>query len=212
MTTQFKGALHVWPNGQQRGQVPWVEAGDHAVNHLVTRAMHLRLCHTVTGDLTTISRLCTSLSVHKSQCFHNSFWVSQQLLFLWSLWLEAPTSVTTSRWPITPAATTIKTLSAATGWRRTGSGPVTQHISLTSQQHARTRLTALCSGLPWWAGTRKVKPSGFYWSKRQWVAVAPAVHVQDCTSLQTDNHASTPPLSFLQASCPSCHPTRRQST
>jgi len=31
--------------------------------------------------------------------------------------------------------------------------------------------------------------------------------VQVCTSLQTDNHASTPPLSFLQAGCPSCHPT-----
>jgi len=31
------------------------------------------------------------------------------------------------------------------------------------------------------------------------------VHV--CTSLQTDNHASTPPLSFLQAGCPSCCPT-----
>jgi len=25
--------------------------------------------------------------------------------------------------------------------------------------------------------------------------------------LQTDNHASTPPVSFLQAGCPSCHPT-----
>jgi len=25
--------------------------------------------------------------------------------------------------------------------------------------------------------------------------------------LQTDNHASNPPLSFLQAGCPSCHPT-----
>ena len=32
-------------------------------------------------------------------------------------------------------------------------------------------------------------------------------HVQVCTSLQTDNHASTPPLSFLQAGCASCHPT-----
>jgi len=31
-------------------------------------------------------------------------------------------------------------------------------------------------------------------------------HMQVCTSLQTDNHASTPPL-FLQAGCPSCHPT-----
>ena len=32
-------------------------------------------------------------------------------------------------------------------------------------------------------------------------------HMQVCTSFQTDNHASTPPLSFLQAGCPSCHPT-----
>jgi len=32
-------------------------------------------------------------------------------------------------------------------------------------------------------------------------------HMQVCTSLQTDNHASTPPLSFLQAGCPSCHPS-----
>ena len=31
--------------------------------------------------------------------------------------------------------------------------------------------------------------------------------MQICTSLQTDNHASTPPLSFLQARCPSCRPT-----
>jgi len=32
-------------------------------------------------------------------------------------------------------------------------------------------------------------------------------HMQVCTSLQTDNHASTPPLSFLQDRCPSCRPT-----
>jgi len=32
-------------------------------------------------------------------------------------------------------------------------------------------------------------------------------HMQVCTSLQTDNQASTTPLSFLQAGCPSCHPT-----
>jgi len=31
--------------------------------------------------------------------------------------------------------------------------------------------------------------------------------VQVCTSLQTDNHASTPPRSFLQAGCPTCRPT-----
>ena len=31
-------------------------------------------------------------------------------------------------------------------------------------------------------------------------------HMQVCTSLQTDNHTSNPPLSFLQAGCPSCRP------
>jgi len=32
-------------------------------------------------------------------------------------------------------------------------------------------------------------------------------HMQVFTSFQTDNHASTPPLSFLHAGCPSCRPT-----
>jgi len=32
-------------------------------------------------------------------------------------------------------------------------------------------------------------------------------HMQICTSPQTDNHASTPPLSFLQAGRPSSRPT-----
>jgi len=31
--------------------------------------------------------------------------------------------------------------------------------------------------------------------------------MQVCTSLQTDNHTSTQPLSFLQAGCLSCRPT-----
>jgi len=31
-------------------------------------------------------------------------------------------------------------------------------------------------------------------------------HMQVCTLLQPDNHSSTPPLSFLQARCHSCHP------
>jgi len=41
-------------------------------------------------------------------------------------------------------------------------------------------------------------------SKWQWHQLG---HMQVCTSLQTDNHTSTPSLSFLQAGCPSCHPT-----
>jgi len=32
-------------------------------------------------------------------------------------------------------------------------------------------------------------------------------HMHVCISLQADNNTSTPPLSFLQAGCPSCCPT-----
>ena len=63
-----------------------------------------------------------------------------------------------------------------------------------------TRLTALCPGLPGWAGTRNVKPI----SELQWHQLG---HIQVCISLQTENHASTPPLSFLQAGCPFCRRT-----
>ena len=41
-------------------------------------------------------------------------------------------------------------------------------------------------------------------SEWQW---NPLGHIQVCTSLQTDNHANTSLLSFLQAGCPSCRPT-----
>ena len=41
-------------------------------------------------------------------------------------------------------------------------------------------------------------------SKWQWHQLG---HMQVCTLLQTENYASTPPLSFLQAICPSCRPT-----
>jgi len=41
-------------------------------------------------------------------------------------------------------------------------------------------------------------------SEWQW---HPLGHMQVCTSLQADNHASTPTLSFLQAGCLSCRPT-----
>jgi len=41
-------------------------------------------------------------------------------------------------------------------------------------------------------------------SEMQWHQLG---RTQVCTSLQTDNHTSTPALRFLQAGCPSCHPT-----
>jgi len=41
-------------------------------------------------------------------------------------------------------------------------------------------------------------------SEWQWHQLS---HMQVCTSLQTNNHASTLPLRFLQAGCPSYRPT-----
>jgi len=52
-----------------------------------------------------------------------------------------------------------------------------------------------------------VKPIWIYYSKRQWVTVASAVQYANLHLAQSDNHASTPPISFLQAGCPSCCPT-----
>ena len=51
-------------------------------------------------------------------------------------------------------------------------------------------------GLPRWAETRKVNQSGCYWSKREWHQLG---HMLVCASLQTDNHASTPPLNSVKA-------------
>jgi len=78
--------------------------------------------------------------------------------------------------------------------------------------HTHTHLTAFFPGLPKWAGTRKAKPIWILLkqdSEWQWHQLE---HMQVCTSLQTDNHASTPPLSFLQA-MPFLPPNQqRQST
>jgi len=46
-------------------------------------------------------------------------------------------------------------------------------------------------------------------SERQWHQLG---HMQVCTYLQTDNRAHTPPLTFLHAGCPSCHPTNSVKT
>ena len=74
--------------------------------------------------------------------------------------------------------------------------------------HTHTSLTALCPRLPGWAGTRKVKNNLDFTEARdsewQWHQLG---RMQVCTSIQTDNHASTPLVSFLQAGCPSCCPT-----
>ena len=100
------------------------------------------------------------------------------------------------------------------------------NISLSSKllkehTHSHTRLTALCPGLPGWASTRRVKQIWIL-LKQETVCgsviicaickYAPRSKVQtervSLTSLfQTENHASTQSLSFLQARCPPCRPT-----
>jgi len=55
--------------------------------------------------------------------------------------------------------------------------------------------------------TKKVKQSGFTGARDnewQWHQLG---HMQICTLTQTHNQASISSLSFLQAGCPSCHPT-----
>ena len=77
-----------------------------------------------------------------------------------------------------------------------------------------TRLTTLFPGLPGWAGTRKVKP--IWILLKQETVSGSGISRAICksgTSLQTDNHASTPPLSFFTGRMPFLPPNQQhQST
>jgi len=74
--------------------------------------------------------------------------------------------------------------------------------------YSHTRLTALIPGLPRVSQYQKGKTNLDFIEARgsewQWHQLG---HMQVCTSLQAYNHTCTPPLSFLQAGCPSCRPT-----
>ena len=83
----------------------------------------------------------------------------------------------------------------------------TSFRQILKKMHTHTRLTALFPGLPRVSRYQKDKTNldftGARDSEWQWHQLG---HMQVCTSLQTDNHASTPPLRVLQAGCPSCRP------
>jgi len=87
---------------------------------------------------------------------------------------------------------------------------ITMHRCSTPLQtsHTHTRLTALFSRTTRVSRYQKGKTNLDFTEARdsecQWHQLD---HMQVSTSLQTDNHASTRPLSFLQAGCPSCRPT-----
>jgi len=90
-------------------------------------------------------------------------------------------------------------------------GAPRERLVLPASTH--TRLMALFPGLAGWAQYQKGKTNLDFTEARdsewQWHQMG---HTQVCTLLQTDNHASTPPLSFLQAGCPSCRPTNSVKT
>jgi len=75
-------------------------------------------------------------------------------------------------------------------------------------QHTHTGFTNPLSGTTRMSWYQKGKTNLEFTEARdsewQW---NPLDHMQVCTVFQTDNHVRTPPLSFLQAGCPSCCPT-----
>ena len=111
---------------------------------------------------------------------------------------------TIKRSPIDCGATVVVSRLDMDNWVDAAINDASTSISLLfckRDTHTHTRLTALFRDYPDKPVPERQNQSGFYRSKRQWHQLG---HKQVCTSLQTDNHASTPPLSFLQAGCPSC--------
>ena len=125
--------------------------------------------------------------------------------------------VCTSHQTTTPAPhhSVFYRLGALPAVQPTASKHLRHHINnswlIHTHTHTHTHLTALCLGLPRWAGTRKVKPiwillkqetvsgSGISWA----IAYASAYRARQ-TTMPTPHR---PPLSILQAGCPSCCPT-----
>ena len=108
-----------------------------------------------------------------------------------------------------PKSSGAKAISRTTG--RTSSEPICQRLPEAipgGNTHTHTRLTALFPGLPGWAGTRNVKP--IWILLKQEIVSGSGISWAICKSAprsRQNNHASTSPLSFLQAGYPSCRPT-----
>jgi len=77
-----------------------------------------------------------------------------------------------------------------------------------TQRHTHTHMfNGPLSGTIWVSLYQKGKTNLDFTEARdsEWQWHQPG-HMQVCISLQPDNHASSPPLSVLQAGCPSCRP------
>jgi len=82
-------------------------------------------------------------------------------------------------------------------------------ILITFHMHTHTRLTALFPGLPRWEYQRGKTNLDFAEardSEWQWHQLG---HLQVCTSLQTDNHASTPTTQFFTGRMPLLPPNQQ---
>ena len=82
------------------------------------------------------------------------------------------------------------------------------HFSAAHHTHTHTRLTALCPGLPRWAGTRKVK--SIWILLKLEIVSGSGISWAICKSAPHSRQITTPAPHysvFLQAGCPSCHPT-----
>ena len=99
-----------------------------------------------------------------------------------------------------------KRLASSTAFFDTVTGHQEEHPHTHTRTH--TRFNGPISGTTQVSRYQKGKTNLDFTEARdsewQWHQLG---HMQVSTSPQTDNHASTPPLSFLQAGCPSCHPT-----
>ena len=77
-----------------------------------------------------------------------------------------------------------------------------------THSHTHTRLTALCPGLPGWANTRKAKP--IWILLKQETVSGSGISWAICKAAPRSRQITTPAPHrsvFLQAGCPSCHPT-----
>ena len=81
---------------------------------------------------------------------------------------------------------------------------VLKYTSANTHIHTRTPLSGTTRVSRYQKGKTNLDFTEAGDSEWQWHQLG---HMQVCTWLQTDNHANTPPLSFLQAGCPSCRPT-----
>jgi len=95
---------------------------------------------------------------------------------------------------------TIQRETLNTNWQLYSNTRTRKHARM--HTHTHTRLMALCPGLPGWAGTRKVKTIWILLKQETVSGGHQLGHMQVCTSLQTDNHASTPPLKCFTGRMP----------